>query len=803
MSKYMKEKLKNENVKIDKYHAEIDEFLNKDDYIYASDKSEMIKNINLEKLKFSFFSTPICAYIKYLKKYNMIHERLDKLDIGIEEHNKNYIKHKIELFRQVCGEVEGRKLDDEQIDAIVRNDRNQLVIAGAGCGKTTTIVGKVKYLVKVLNVNPKDILLLSFTKKSADDMKRRVENEISQNMECYTFHKLGLEIAKLQLPNLNIYGDSMNRFIKEQINKLVQDENYLNDLIYFITENIHLIKDEFLIRTDEEYRQYLDSNPPITIKGEIVKSYGEMEIANFLFYNNINYEYETKYKYETDTTEYGEYHPDFYLPDYDVYIEYFGIDRNHNVPSYYTSKHGKSPKEEYNDGIAWKRETHKNHGTELIELYYYQNKEGTLKDNLKEALKKYNIELKQITVNDVFTYIKDKNKGILDSLASSFETIINLIKSNNYRIEDLKNEANSSVYKDNICATLNLIQPIYDEYDELLARNKKIDFNDMINVATDTISSGLYVNKFKYVIVDEFQDISNSRYKLLKQLRESSDYKLYCVGDDFQSIYRFGGSDIGIFTNFEKYFGDVRINIIGKTHRLSALLCKISGEFIMKNPNQKKKRLSGYVSDFFPVSEICVYSFKYAIIFLQERLDYLEQNSSVLFLGRYNFDIDMFKDNENFSLSYDNRDSKYKILYKNRKDLNITFMTIHGSKGLEADYVVILNNRNGRMGFPSRIAELPIMTMLLDNSDSYPFSEERRLFYVAMTRARKKVFLLVENSKKSIFIKELEKVYSAQFKKEMYTCPKCGGTLSVKTGLHSKFLGCSNYPNCSYIKNIK
>lgn len=800
MCNKMKKQIENENIKIDEINIKIDNFLNSDNYIYSSDMDELIKSINIEKIKFNFFLTPIFKYMKYLKKYNKLNMRLSKLSLGIEEHNNNYIKLKKELFKKVCGDVEGRVLDDEQIDAIVREDRNQLVIAGAGCGKTTTIVGKVKYLVKALNVNPQDILLLSFTEKSADDMKQRVENEIGQNVECYTFHKLGLDIAKLQLPNLNIYNNNINRFIKNQINILVQDKNYLNSLVYFITENIHLIKDEFSIRTDEEYRQYIASNPPITIKGEIVKSYGEMEIANFLFYNNIKYEYEAKYKYKTDTTEYGEYHPDFYLPDYDIYVEYFGIDRNHNVPSYYTSKHGKTPKEEYNDGIAWKRETHKNHGTILIELYYYQNKEGILKETLRDELKKYNVELKQITLNDVFKCIKDKNKGILDGLASSFETIINLIKSNNYKIQDLKNKSSSSEYKDNICATLNLIEPIYDEYDELLARNKMIDFNDMINVAIDAISSGLFINKFKYVIVDEFQDISNSRYKLLKQLRESNDYKLYCVGDDFQSIYRFNGSNIGIFTNFEKYFGEAKINIIGKTHRFSFLLSTISGEFIMKNPNQIKKRLNGYISDFFPISEVCGYSPKYIVKFLQEKLDYLETNSSVLFLGRYNFDLDMFNDDENFN--YKKEEAKYKIIYKNRKDLNITFMTIHGSKGLEADYVVILNNRNSRMGFPSRISELPVMTMLLDNSDNYPFSEERRLFYVAMTRARKKVFLLVDNNKKSIFIKELENTYSEQFKKEKYTCPKCGGKLLTKTIVHNKFIGCTNYPNCNYIKKL-
>ena len=129
-------------------------------------------------------------------------------------------------------------------------------------------------------------------------------------------------------------------------------------------------------------------------------------------------------------------------------------------------------------------------------------------------------------------------------------------------------------------------------------------------------------------------------------------------------------------------------------------------------------------------------------------------------------------------------------------------MSVHKSKGLEADYVIILNNKRKGMGFPSRMLELPIKELLLDNSDDYPFSEERRLFYVALTRAKKKVFLLVEQKNKSSFIDELEKRYEYDFNDEKYECPLCGGRLRVKEGKYGRFLGCSNYPECKYTKNI-
>lgn len=782
----------------------ITNFLNDDNYIFADDVDKFFEENRLELMPFRFTLNlfAVFRYFEYKSDYININNELENLANKIDEHNEKYLNNRRKLFKELCGKVEGRELDEEQIDAIIREDRNQLVIAGAGCGKTTTIVGKVKFLVKTLKVKPEDILLLSFTKKSAKDMKERVEQEIGTNMECYTFHKLGLEITKQELSDPKIYDGNMQGFIKEQIKKLIQNEDYLNILIYFLTENIHLIKDEFTIKSEEEYKKYIEINPPTTIKGEIVKSYGEMEIANYLFSNSINYEYEAKYKYDTDTSEYGEYHPDFYLPDYDIYIEYFGIDRNGNVPSYYTSRHGKTPKEEYNDGIKWKKELHANNNTTLIDLYYYENKEGELKTILENKLSEIGVKLNPLTTNDIFRYIENKNRGLIDGIASSFETIINLIKSNDYKFDNLREMAKATDFYDNIAVTLDLIEPIYDEYDIYLTENKMIDFNDMINLATSIISSGNYVNKYKYVIVDEFQDISNSRYQLLKALRDSSNYKLYCVGDDFQSIYRFSGSDIGIFTNFKNYFGPVHVSKIERTHRFSDTLSKISGKFIMQNTNQIKKNLYGYKDNVFPISEIVAYNSKYALTFLEEKLNLLEKNSSVLFLGRYNFDVDLLKENENFNYAYDRENNTYRVVYKKRQDLNIEFMSVHKSKGLQSDYVVILNNRKRGMGFPSRMLELPIMQLLLDNSDDYPYSEERRLFYVALTRARKKVFLLVEKNNKSVFINELESDYKRKLIKIRYECPICGEDLVIIDGKYGNFLGCSNYPNCTYTKKL-
>ena len=187
-----------------------------------------------------------------------------------------------------------------------------------------------------------------------------------------------------------------------------------------------------------------------------------------------------------------------------------------------------------------------------------------------------------------------------------------------------------------------------------------------------------------------------------------------------------------------------------------------------------------------------------------ERLDDLSQNATVYFLGRYSFDGDLLKDNPELTVRYDNATSDTIVTYRKRTDLRMKFMTAHKSKGLQADYVFIINNKESRMGFPSKIQDSSIMDLLLEKAEVYPFAEERRLFYVALTRAKVKVFLITLENRESMFAKELMKRYSAQLKVDNYTCPLCGGRLVKKSGQYGDFFGCSNYgrTGCTYKRKM-
>ena len=279
-------------------------------------------------------------------------------------------------------------------------------------------------------------------------------------------------------------------------------------------------KSEFDFSSQKEYEDYLKLNPPMTYNKETVKSYGEMDFVNFLALNGINYVYEQPYKIDTNNAEYWQYKPDFYLPDYDIYIEYFGINKNGEVPAYFSGSHGKTASQAYRDSMAWKRETHTANGTVMIECFAYEKFDGTLLRNLEKNLIAHSVSLNPQSAEELWENISSNDNSLLDGNIELFQTVINLIKSNGYTIDDVR-KINSGYYAQSNNMILSLIELIYNSYCRYLQEHGEIDFNDMINSATALVRSGKYVNPYKCVIVDELcrQYRNHRRENLRSHLR--------------------------------------------------------------------------------------------------------------------------------------------------------------------------------------------------------------------------------------------------------------------------------------------
>lgn len=812
------EKVKSRNNQCDKFITDIDIALQEINDLFNDTKmfvdpsretewnkryASLLPNVSTKKIK----KIKSAIHFKTLiKKQKELYFNANSLKQRIINHNDFVANSKIQSAYTLIGNVEGRKLDDQQMLCIVKEAHNHLVIAGAGTGKTTTIVGKIKFLLMSGQCKSDDILVLSFTNASASEMSQRIKQETGCAITALTFHKLGLNIlSKVKGTVPKITSMQLRIFIKEQLRINMKDEAYLRLLNSYMLFNRVVSKSEFEFKTQAEYDEYLKLNPPVTIQNEMVKSYGEMDIANFLLQNGIRYIYEEPYKIDTRTSEYGQYKPDFYLPDYDIYIEYFGINRSGQVPFYFSGSHGMTATESYHASMYWKREMHRTNNTTMIECYAYEKIEGNLLDNLKEKLINQSVRLSPKSAEELWNEVSADDESVLDGIIELLETVINLIKSNKCTIEELRriNGNNGNIQNNNII--ISLVEPIFCSYCDYLREHDEIDFHDMVNMAYEYVRTDQFVNPYKYVIVDEYQDMSKSRFSLLEILRNSNDFDLFCVGDDWQSIYRFAGSNIGYILKFEQYWGPSEISRIETTYRFTQKLIEISGSFIMQNPAQIKKSIQGKADAVgFVLGEISGYTDKCAIEFMAKRLEDLPEKSSVFFIGRYSFDSKLLQESGIFKCQHNNANGLVDIKYQRRMDLDMKFVTAHKSKGLQSDYVFIINNKKSRMGFPSKIQGAAILNLLLDDCDLYPYAEERRLFYVALTRAKKKVFLVTVNGQESDFVMELKKRYGEELKREQFECPRCGGKLVRRSSSYGEFFGCSNYrtTGCQYKRNI-
>lgn len=356
----------------------------------------------------------------------------------------------------------------------------------------------------------------------------------------------------------------------------------------------------------------------------------------------------------------------------------------------------------------------------IIDEYFFEAQyENEIKIKIKKLLNK---------VDTPYTYIlKSKELELLKRLINTF---INLFKTNNYTLAhflEIKGDKN----------LIRIIIDIYMMYENELISSNTIDFNDMITIATSYVKNNP-INNYKYIIVDEYQDTSYVRYLFLKEIINKTGAKVVCVGDDYQSIYRFNGCNLNMFLNFKKYFGYTKVLKINNTYRNSQELINAAGKFIMKNKRQLYKELKSSKSIEKPIK------IKYGDN-LADLLDIvLQKHKNILILGRNNFDIEKyFKLNKDKCIEY--------------KGINIRYLTIHASKGLEEECVIIINLKDSSIGIPNKIKDSKILNFVNDNLDTYPYEEERRLFYVALTRTKSDVYLLVDKNQPSIFVKELIK----------------------------------------------
>ena len=505
---------------------------------------------------------------------------------------------------------DGKSLDEQQRIACILNDCDLEIIAGAGTGKTQTLVAKSSYLIEYKNIKASEILCLSFSKSSAKDLKKRLKYSI----ETKTIHALGLSIIK-----------------KRDEKGIIEEYGFKN------------IFKEYL---EDASQKQLDD----------IKDFCENYLANVATKIKLN---------ELDSEE-----------------------------------------EKLNFLISKTSFVKRVWG--FIDLF--KGKDNDIQD------------LKTLLSNCKKDYNKKPN--------------INTLENINF---------------------LNIVDPIFRFYQRFLSRNHLIDFNDMINNAIKQVEEHGINKNYKYIFVDEYQDMSYKNFQLVKTIKDNLNANLVVVGDDWQSIYGFRDSDLKLFTKFTTFFPNANKVFIEQTYRGPQQLIDSAGKFIMKNKKLFNKSLKSNISIKKPI-KIVYHSLTsekvnknvYNLIYN------LSKQGKVLILGRHNSDINDFLANTN--LVKKGRSKNYKKITDKRENIKkVTYRTIHNAKGLESDYVIIIRVIDDFVGFPNQIPPASYMHLIHDWSLDDKLEEERRLFYVALTRAKKGVYIFTTRGIESEYITELKK----------------------------------------------
>jgi len=354
--------------------------------------------------------------------------------------------------------------------------------------------------------------------------------------------------------------------------------------------------------------------------------------------------------------------------------------------------------------------------------------------------------------NLIEKYNSIKNTNKIKWLKELISKFIHLYKSGNYNInylEKIFRKEKTNFINDNDIFIILCIKILYEYKKELDSQNQ-IDFDDMISLATNILKQSNIKLKYKYIFIDEFQDTSLLIYNLIKEIINKTNAKLIVVGDDFQSIYRFSGCDLSLFINFKKEIENSKILKIQTTYRNSQELNKVCNDFIKKNPSQIKKKIKTIKKLNKPIKIIYYKNQRNSFLKLLNYLNKIKQKE-ILILGRNNNELNKVINND-FNI-YDTGILKYNKL----QDLKLRFLTVHKSKGLEENNVIVLSLENDDWSFPNKKVDAKMLKYVLSKKENFIYSEERRLFYVALTRTKNNVYLLTNKDKPSIFVKEILK----------------------------------------------
>lgn len=741
-------------------------------------------------------------------------DSLQRIEIVRESHNTKFVQKEKEDKKDFFDNALDYPLDDQQRNSIVKLEDNCLVVSSAGSGKTSTMIGKLLYLVRQREVDPNRILTITYTHKASEELTQRL---LGTGLSCMTFHKLAMNIvAKVEgnKPSIADNGLFMQIFYAQ-----LEKEKFRQSVLCYLTDHKSQVLNEH--DYDDAVQYYRDRKKYgvvalYTDKDDrliTTKSEEEKKICSYLTELGVDFKYEQPYEYDTLTEDYRQYKPDFTIyyknkqgENRRLYLEHYALNAAGQVPRWFGK--GKtdgwnSANQRYLEGVEWKKKLHREHGTVLIYTTSADFHNGTIRQRLRTLLTSAGVPIDEPTSDQLLDRIVSRSKSVENALLQMTQGFINLVKANGKTIDDVRNVALGQNSMRDVFVIENIMKPLWESYHDELEKRREMDFTDVIVKATKYCNEGKWDQRYEYILVDEFQDISVDRYQFLLSLRtDLPKTKLFCVGDDWQSIYRFSGSDLSLFSEFEKYFGFTEECKIETTYRFGNPLIDESSTFVVKNPIQKKKNVHPRSVNP-PETKISFMSYKNneeLQSLMTRMIQRVPADKTAYIISRYSHDVRALS-SPSICVNYDANSDNVALNIAGRK---VKFMTIHASKGLEADYVFLLNCNSGLYGFPSLVSDDPVLDYVLSDPEHFEYAEERRVFYVGITRAKIHTVVLYNEDTPSPFVSELNKLLIVN----PDPCPWCGTGRRVlkyegwtKQKTPYKVWGCDNREaNCQYFE---
>jgi len=746
----------------------------KDTYLIYSVKSyllnqfdQFIKELSLYEGYEEFFAKDLNFYI-----FNA-NQEITTLKNTIEGYNKAFIqKRKIQydsLFK-----LGPFPLDDDQKTAIITDDKYNLVVAGAGSGKTEVLTTRIAYLIKRKSdtIKAERILALAFQHDAAEEIRNRLSKRYQVDLKIKTFHALGLEILKKANARYKLYGgDNYEKETKKLVEKILEtsmEDIKFQELVIHFLKQIGApddLKKEEDFQTTEEFYHYQRELRYTTLDGTLVKSIGEREIMNFFLTHKLNGEkIQIQYEDYADWMSYvdnqGQHQtptPDFFLPDFNIYIEHWSLDVNGKIPQWYQG--------DYIGAMNIKKQKFAEQNiftlveTTFGEFASHPDFEKLLEQRILNALmKKYpgqQFEFTPLRYNELISQVWEDCQASLRSLPHNIFNFIMIAKTYRFKPDDVEERLITENWSRLQKAFGFIAFKIYNAYEKILKEENSIDFGDMINESIDVLKKNNYLfrDSFDHILIDEYQDISTQRYHLVNALLEKNPRcKLFCVGDDWQSIMGFAGSNLYYFKNFDQKFDHPAITYLTTNYRSIKSIVDTGATIIKNNGNiQIQKKSIAKNSDTKPIK---VYSLlhkeNYRSRYYQQVADLCKKKIDAFLNDGY-----QAKDIMVLARIYNNPIFNENFLeYAHSK--GIDYMSVHRSKGLQAKLVIVLNVNKGLYGFPCELEDPSIFEPAREFKLVDKEEEERRLFYVAVTRAKEDVIIYNQKCAESKFLKEIK-----------------------------------------------